>query len=86
MSRDDDRVRVPGNGHDRTVTLDPASSLVPAMPASAASATSTSRRPAGPAIGRADVTLSVTPGQLAVGFGIVASLILLALGRRRRGR
>jgi hypothetical protein len=38
---------------------------------------------------RVDTTLAFTPGQLAVGFGILASIVLLVLGRRRgrsRGR
>jgi hypothetical protein len=32
-----------------------------------------------------DPRISLSPGQAAVGFGIVASLILLILRRRRRG-
>ena len=31
-------------------------------------------------------TLTFTPAQLAVGFGIIASLILLVVGRLRRNR
>jgi hypothetical protein len=68
--RADERIPVPGNGHRPPMDAD-----VPAPPE-----TATPRREA-PA-----VRLAVTPGQLAVGFGIIASLILLVLGRRRGRR
>ena len=36
--------------------------------------------------GRDDSTLAFTPAQLAIGFGIIASLLVLLVGRlRRRG-
>ena len=69
MSRADDRIAVPTNGH---------------APPLGTSGTTTPTAPPGqptPA-----PTLAVTPGQLAVGFGILVSLVLLALGRRRSRR
>ena len=69
--RADDRIRVPGNGHRPPLGADePASPPIaegPRVP-----------RPS-PDVAR----IAFTPGQLAAGFGIIASLILLVLGRRR---
>jgi hypothetical protein len=80
MSHETDRVPVPANGHGPRLT----ETLTPAGPDAAPTAK------AGPGAERPpDVTESTpafTPTQLAVGFGIVASLILLIAGRRRRGR
>lgn len=79
MSRADDRIPVPGNGHRPPIDApDPAAATAPA-PAD---------HPApGPApIVRPETTVVFTPGQLAVGFGIVASIILYVVGRRRRRR
>ena len=78
MSPADERVAVPTNGHhpalpddEETARLDTEREAVP---------TGTSDR--GP---RANVP-AVSPGQLAAGFGIIAAIILLVLGRRRGRR
>ena len=80
MSRPDDRVTVPTNGHhpalpDGDADLDVAenSDLGGGTPSLAFPDT----RPPLP---------TVTPGQVAVGFGIIAALIVLLLGRRRGRR
>jgi hypothetical protein len=66
MTRADDRIPVPTNGHKPPPPVD--------------------ARPPGPDPGPAgpDLRIAVTPAQAAVGFGIIASLILVVLGRRRR--
>jgi hypothetical protein len=80
MSADQDRIAVPTNGrgpHPVTTPLPPLRGEPPtAEPIRTFS-------PTDPALLGA-----VSPKQLAVGFGIVASLVLLALGRSRirRGR
>jgi len=64
MSRDDDRITIPTNGH---------------RPAPVGT-------PAGvDEIGEPDLRFAVTPARLAVGLGVVASLVLLLLRRFRRG-
>lgn len=70
MSRADDRIRVPSNGHQPPLAMGPgqAGDDVPVTPAAE----------------RRGLASQATPTQLAVGFGIIASLILLALGARRR--
>ena len=80
MSRHDDRVTVPTNGHhpalpdaDADLDLAETSDLGGGMPSLAFPGT----RPPLP---------TVTPGQVAVGFGIIAALIVLLLGRRRGRR
>ena len=66
-----DRVRVPTNGHRPALdSVDPSAGAPPADDA-----------PTAP-----DLRLAFTPGQLAAGFGVLAGLILLVLGTRRRGR
>ena len=76
MSSDPDRIAVPTNGkrpHPPTEPLPPLRGEPPtAEPLHTFS-------PTDPALLGA-----VSPKQLAVGFGIVASLVLLALGRSRR--
>jgi hypothetical protein len=76
MSTDPDRIAVPTNGkgpHPLTAPLPPLRGEPPtAEPLR-------TFRPTDPALLGA-----VSPKQLAVGFGIVASLVLLALGRSRR--
>ena len=76
MSTDPDRIAVPTNGiglHTLTTPLPPLRGEPPtAEPLRTFS-------PTDPALLGA-----VSPKQLAVGFGIVASLVLLALGRSRR--
>jgi hypothetical protein len=87
MSRDTDRIPVPANGHTprpsrrkpRVVAVPPA--LVPATPAPVP--------PPEPVAGvtSPELTVSVSPAQIAVGFGVIAGIILLVFGRRRgRGR
>lgn len=90
MSRPDDRVAVPTNGHRGPVagvdpSLHPAAAPgAPGAPVEAAGGSTT-----GPAEGvatRRNIAIEVTPTQLAVGFGVIASLIVLLLGRRRGRR
>jgi hypothetical protein len=64
-----DRVAVPTNGHRPALSDD----AVDASPADDAADT-----PAPPA-----AVASVSPGQVIAGFGILAALALLVLGRRR---
>jgi len=71
---DTDRVRVPTNGHR------PALEAVDADDGSPAAADPAS--PAEPV----DPRIVFTPAQVAAGFGILAGLILLLVGTRRRGR
>jgi hypothetical protein len=81
MTQPEDRVAIPTNGHrprlgddDLSGTdLDDTTDLGAGTP----SFTLPPMRPVVP---------NVTPTQAAVGFGIVAALILLVLGRRRGGR
>jgi hypothetical protein len=80
MSRPEDHVAVPTNGHrkalpdgDADLDLAETSDLGGGTPSLAFPGT----RPPLP---------TVTPGQVAVGFGIIAALIVLLLGRRRGRR
>jgi hypothetical protein len=80
MSKREDRVAVPTNGHrpalgdgDPAADLADTSDLGSGMP----SFSIPTLRPTVP---------PVSPAQAAVGFGIIAALILLLLGRRRGGR
>jgi hypothetical protein len=80
LNRPEDRVAVPTNGHrpalsegDAALDLADASDLGGGTP----SFSMPTVRPTIP---------TVSPTQAAVGFGIVAALILLVLGRRRGGR
>ena len=74
MSRAEDRIRVPSNGH-----------RPPLAPEPEAPTTSTDEA-LPPFAQRRGVAIDATPTQLAVGFGVIASLILLVLrARRRRG-
>ena len=74
MSPADDRIPVPTNGHARPLDG-------PASPGLAAPPSALPAPPPAPA-----PTIAFTLGQLAVGFGILASIVLLLLGRRRRRR
>lgn len=79
MSQDTERIPVPTNGTGRT---SPAATG-PGTPATPG----TERRGAPPGVVPRDQTVAFTPNQLAAGFGIVAGLLLLFVGaRRRRGR
>ena len=81
MTQPEDRVAVPTNGHHPRLgddDLDPSELDEPTdLGAGSPSFTLPSGRPNVP---------TITPTQAAVGFGIVAALILLLLGRRRGGR
>lgn len=96
MSSEDDRIPVPTNGRrPKPVTAAPALGQAAVLPAAqaaepspaapaAAVAPAATVAPAAPA---APPTVVFTPTQLAVGFGILASLVVLVAGRiRRRGR
>ncbi len=73
MSPETDRIPVPTNGKGPHRV--PGPSAGPAAP------------PASQIPEPAETTIVLTPAQLAVGFGILASLIVLLVGRlRRRGR
>lgn len=85
MSHETDRIAVPPNGrkpHRVAEASHPAAEAVadgstdadPAAPDPVAKATSP------------ELTIAVTPAQLAVGFGVIAGIILLVLGRRRGRR
>ncbi len=64
MSRDDDRIAIPTNGHRQASAGTPAGV---------------------DEIGEPDLRFAVTPARLAVGLGVVASLVLFLLRRIRRG-
>jgi len=76
MNQDTERIPVPTNGtgpkpHD------------PAPPATPEASPAERRAESGDAVPR-DQTVPLTPTQLAAGFGIVAGLLLLFVGARRR--
>ncbi|HYH92460.1 MAG TPA: hypothetical protein VD763_04810 [Candidatus Saccharimonadales bacterium] len=78
MSGSTDRVAVPTNGHARPLMdteVEPASTSADGAPAS----------PPIDLISTPSPRIAVTPTQLALGFGVIASLVLLLAGRRRRG-
>ena len=75
MSPDTDRIAVPTNGRGPH----PAPDAPPAGLAATPSASSATSPPTA-----TDPRVVVSPTQLAVGFGVLASLILLLAGRRRR--
>ena len=76
MSGDPDRIAVPTNGKSPHPVAAP---LPPLRGESPTAEPPRAFNPTDPALLGA-----VSPKQLAIGFGIVASLILLALGRSRR--
>ena len=88
MSGDTDRIAVPTNGHK------PRPSRRKARPAAEAPVLASTTPPAAietpdraTKVTSPEMTVSVTPAQIAVGFGVIAGIILLVLGRRRgRGR
>jgi hypothetical protein len=73
VSPPDDRVAVPTNGHRRALTDEP-------FDAPSIEADFGALDPPAPTVP------AFTPGQLIAGFGIIAALILLILGRRRGRR
>jgi hypothetical protein len=76
MSSDQDRVAVPTNGRrPHTVTIEPDETRRPPEGVEDTVATTTT-----------DLTTSVSPRSLAIGFGILASLGLLVVGRVLRAR
>ena len=79
MSTDPDRIAVPTNGHKPHALTAPLPPLRGEPPTAAEPLHTFS--PTDPAL-----LGSVSPRQLAIGFGIVASLVLLALGRSRTRR
>jgi hypothetical protein len=77
MSESDDRIPVPVNGHHPTE-----SAAAPTLPSQVPEAP-----PDLPAATIApDPRIVVSPTQLAIGFGIVASVLALLVGRARRRR
>jgi hypothetical protein len=92
MTTPSDRIAVPTNGHRAPLTTEPpppeppADPPTPAEPQPPTAASPKGSRP----IEIVDPTsprITITPGQAAVGFSVIASLIVLLLGRRRgRGR
>ena len=70
-----DRVAVPTNGHHPALTDD-------ALDAPHHDATGSDNTPAEPAE-TSSAMPAVTPGQVIAGFGVLAALALLLLGRRR---
>jgi hypothetical protein len=83
VSRPDDRVAVPTNGHRPPLTAAD-------VPGAVEAAVDTRPAPLAPdsPVALIDVSgprLEVTLQQLALGAGVVASIVLLALGLRRRG-
>jgi hypothetical protein len=79
---DPERIAVPTNGHAPHPVVQPLMPLrgEPPTAAPAPSAAST----AGPS--DEEYSVAFTPKQAAIGFGILASLVLLLVGRARRGR
>lgn len=80
MSPETDRVPVPTNGRGPRHATKPKS---PPAPADTTEAESVADPHAGEPT-NADFSVAFSPKQVAIGFGIIASLILLAVGARRR--
>ena len=75
---DPDRIAVPTNGHgprDVATLLAPLRGEPP-----------TSTPPSSPGPSDQDFSVAFSPKQVAIGFGILASLLVLLAGRARRGR
>lgn len=88
MNHDTDRIAVPTNGR-KPHKVPEAPALAPVTAAgevaAAADAADDAARGPAPTVSAPELTIAVSPAQLAVGFGVIAGLILLVL-RRRRGR
>ena len=82
MSPQDDRVAVPTNGHQPAIGDEEGVEVGAIRGTERGTATP---RSAPSSADRAAIP-TVSPGQLAVGFGIIAAVILLLLGRRRGRR
>ena len=76
MSQDTERIPIPTNGTGPK----PPGATGPGTSAAAA----TERRGASADVVPRDQTVAFTPNQLAAGFGILAGLLLLFVGARRR--
>ncbi len=85
MSRPDDRVAVPTNGHHPAQSADAGETTTARVDASAAGEADAASGPPAQVVDRPTVS-TVTPGQMAAGFGIIAALIVLLVGRRRGPR
>ena len=81
MSPDSDRIAVPTNGRRPHAVTTP--TVEPDVPAGTASEGTETGAPSD-----AELATALSPKQLAVGFGVVASIVLLVAGRvlRRRTR
>ena len=82
---DSDRIAVPTNGHRKRLAGEDETAVVTAPPTSDAAPTKPETEERGLVIEGADMRIAFTPGQLAAGLGIVAGVILLVMGSRRRG-
>jgi hypothetical protein len=80
VSPSGDRVSIPTNGHHPPMAADAPAPAADSAPASSDMPTVGVDRSAS----LTDLRVAVTPGQAIVGFGILASLVLLVLGRRAR--
>jgi hypothetical protein len=74
MSGESDRIAVPTNGRGPH----------PVAPSPAVTTTDPAADPATPSA--RDLSLAMSPERLAVGLGIVASVVILVVGLARRGR
>jgi hypothetical protein len=77
LKRPEDRVAVPTNGHRPALSHDDGADLAETTDLGGGTPSLPTLRPTVP---------NVTPTQAAVGFGIIAAVILVLLGRRRGGR
>ena len=87
MSGPGDRIPVPTNGHRPSIAR-----VTDAPPPAGAPPEGGAARPTVPAPRPArggptapDLRIAVTPATAAAGFGVLAAIIVLLLGRRRRG-
>jgi hypothetical protein len=70
MSQESDRIAVPTNGRGPHPVPEPAAALE-----------------SGPGVpSEEEISTAFSPKQLAIGFAILASLVVLLVGRARRGR
>ncbi len=91
MNSETDRVTVPTNGRKPRAAAKPKAATstrrVKAAVADAdapAAEDATAKRQPAVKVTSPELTVAVTPAQIAVGFGVIAGIILLVLGRRRR--
>ncbi len=81
MTRDG-RIPVPTNGHRTPLALE--AEAAGAAAATGDGAPDDTVDPTIPVVSRRGIAIDASPAQLAVGAGVIASLILLLLGARRR--